>query len=108
RPVYLPEDEMAQAEVQPKMIIERRFSPGMGELMLSLVDRARELFYSGEPLIGSVPWPLNLELAVTWEAGMALLDMIEELGGDTLRTRPSLGLGQWARCFRRAVGHVLR
>lgn len=107
RPLYLPEDEMALAGVNPKMVAERRFSPEVGELILSLVDRTRELFQAGEPLLQSVPWPLNLELAVTWEAGVALLNMIEEQGGDTLRSRPSLSLPQWAGCFRRAVGHVL-
>ncbi|MBF0369546.1 MAG: squalene synthase HpnC [Magnetococcales bacterium] len=103
RPLYLPKEEMDRYEVTAEMIKSRRFSPMLGGLMLHLVAETRALFEEGEPLLTAVKWPLNLELGVIWESGMALLEQIEELGGNTLRSRPSLSNWDRLGCFRHAL-----
>jgi squalene synthase HpnC len=106
RPLYLPLEEMRRYGVELSMIRERRFTPAVGDLVLNLVDETRALYLEGQPLIHALNWPINLELAVTWQAGMKLLDMIEDAGGNTLRERPQLSARDWAACFRRALYRI--
>ena len=99
RPLYLPRELMEGFGVSESMILERRFSASLAALMLQLVERTRELFLEGEPLLAAVQRPLRLELTLAWEAGMTLLARMEELGGNTLRTRPRLTRRQWLECL---------
>ncbi|MBF0621432.1 MAG: squalene synthase HpnC [Magnetococcales bacterium] len=108
RPLYLPREEMERFGVSEEMILQRRYTPTIGSLVISLVEQTRELFLVGEPLLKHVQWPLNLELAITWEAGMIILERIEMLGGNTFRTRPRLTGRDKAHCFWRAMGQVNR
>ncbi|MEO5367454.1 MAG: squalene synthase HpnC [Magnetococcus sp. WYHC-3] len=108
RPLYLPRQEMQRHGVSEEMILNRRFSAGAAMLMLSLVEETRALFQAGAPLIARLDWPLNLEIAVTWEAGMRLLDRIEERGGNTLRARPRLSRHDMALAVWRALKRVSR
>lgn len=103
RPLYLPQEEMDHFEVSEQNVLARRFTPGMGELMLHLVERERGLLDMGEPLIDALSGMLKLEIAITWEAGVKLLEKIEDQGGDTLRHRPRLAKGDFFACFLKAV-----
>lgn len=107
RPLYLPEEEMARYGVTERMILERSFSAGAAEMMLQLVEETRALFRAGEPLIPAISWPLRLEMAVTWEGGMMILDKVEALGGNTLRTRPRLDKGDRRLLLWRGLRHAL-
>lgn len=63
------------------------------ELVRFQVERTRECFVRGKPLLSlSVP-QLRFELALTLGGGMAILDKIESLAYDVLSARPSLTLG---------------
>ncbi|MBF0624654.1 MAG: squalene synthase HpnC [Magnetococcales bacterium] len=104
RPLYLPREEMDRFGVDEKMVLGRRFSAPLGELMLSLVEETRRHFEAGRPLLRAVRWPFNLELALVWEAGMVLLDRIEGMAGNTLRRRPTLDTRDWLGCLLRAAG----
>lgn len=106
RPLYLPTAMMESYGVTEAMILERRFSPASGALMLDLVELTREFLARGEPLLTGVAWPVNLELSVTWEAAMLLLEKIEESGGNTLRNRPTLERREWLACAWRAWQRV--
>lgn len=107
RPLYLPGEEMERYGVVERDVATRVFSPALGDLVLDLVDRTRQLYLAGEPLIQRLPWPLNLEVAITWEAGILLLDRIEESGGNTLRVRPRLTPSDWSTCSWNALRRVL-
>ncbi|MEO5376429.1 MAG: squalene synthase HpnC [Magnetococcus sp. DMHC-6] len=107
RPLYIPKEKMQKFDVDEQMILSRRFSPNIGHLMLEMIAITRELFYTGEPLLHTVPWPLNLELSFIWESGMNVLDLIEESGGNTLRVRPNLSTKGRFACFRKALQRVL-
>ncbi|MBF0285499.1 MAG: squalene synthase HpnC [Magnetococcales bacterium] len=102
RPLYLPREVMERFGVTEEMIVQRRFSAGVAEMMMSLVEGTRDYFQRGEPLLTAVGRPLRLELGLTWEAGMELLRMIEAQGGDTLRRRPRLSRPQWLGALWRA------
>lgn len=107
RPLYLPMEEMARFEVTEEMILNRRFSPSVGGLMLHLTAYTRDLFVAGDPLWRQVQWPLNLELAVIGECGQAVLNKIEACGGNTLRARPRLSVWDRAVCFKNVLARVV-
>ncbi|MEO5333202.1 MAG: squalene/phytoene synthase family protein [Magnetococcus sp. YQC-5] len=106
RPIYLPKDAMARFGVTEEMIWQRRFTPMLGNLILSLVNETRILFASGEPLLAKIGWPLRLELTTAMERGMTLLDCIEACGGNTFRTRPTLTQRERLGCVWRAFGRA--
>ncbi|MBF0346426.1 MAG: squalene/phytoene synthase family protein [Magnetococcales bacterium] len=103
RPLYLPIEEMNRFGVTEEMILARRFTPLMGELMLHLVAETRQLFERGQLLLDMVQWPLRLELATMLEQGTAILDKIEENGGNTLRSKPQLTPWNRVNCLLRAL-----
>ncbi|MBF0425693.1 MAG: squalene synthase HpnC [Magnetococcales bacterium] len=107
RPLYVPREEMERFGVDERLILERRFSPAVGSLMLYLVEETRRLFLAGDPLVDLLSWPFNLELAAIWQAGMAVLDKIESSGGNTLRIRHHLNGRDRAGCLLRALHRVL-
>lgn len=106
RPLYLPKEEMDRFEVTEEMIIKRRFTPMLGELMLYLVGETRVVLESGAPLLERVRWPLNLKLATLLERGNAVLAQIEANGGNTLRSRPQLSTWTRASCIWRALSRT--
>jgi squalene synthase HpnC len=60
------------------------------ELIHFQVDRTRSLFNAGRPLLRASPKLLRLELTLTWNGGMRILDMIERLHYRVLSQRPTL------------------
>jgi phytoene synthase len=82
----------------------RRFRYTEGDLQGSVVDdrfrallrfeveRTREMFRDGKPLVREAIRGLRLELALTWNGGISILRMIERSGYDVLGGRPRLRL----------------
>lgn len=65
-------------------VVDERFRT----LMAFEVDRTRQLFEAGKPLLHEVTPELRLELNLTWRGGIKILDKIERLEYDVLRQRP--------------------
>lgn len=105
-PLYLPGEEMERFGVGGEMLMQRRFTPMLGSLMLHLVDRTRLFYAQGEPLCKSVAWPLRLELSNALESGLAMLERIESSGGNTLRGPPLLTQRERMACLWRAFGRA--
>lgn len=62
------------------------------ELMRFQVDRTRDMFEAGKPLLRSVTPELRFELALTWNGGVGILKKIERTGYTVLAKRPHLSL----------------
>ena len=77
-------------------------SPGVRECLRFQVERTRGLFDQGRPLPASLPFPLSLEIRLTWLAGRAILDHIAAQEYDTLRARPAIGTRDKVRLLLRA------
>jgi phytoene/squalene synthetase len=67
------------------------------------VDRTRDLFRAGEPLVRAVGKDLRLELTLTIMGGNAILDKIEQAGYDVLTRRPVLTLADKLTLMARAA-----
>jgi squalene synthase HpnC len=62
------------------------------DLMRFEVERTRNLFMEGKPLLQCVTPQLRFELALTWNGGMAILRKIEQSGYAVLAKRQHLSL----------------
>jgi len=60
--------------------------------LAEMVAWARELMLSGAPLVHAVPGRAGWELRLVVQGGLRILDKIEALDFDTLRSRPTLGM----------------
>jgi phytoene/squalene synthetase len=82
-------------------VADRRFA----DLMKYQVERTRDLFRAGEPLLREAGPDLELELTLTLRGGNAILDKVERAGSDVISRRPTLSLANKAALL---TGAVLR
>lgn len=101
--VYIPQEDFrafSYSEADLRMGVgNERFR----ELMKFQVARARSLFEQGKPLPSRLPWPLSLEIRLTWLGGMQVLKLICKQDFDVLRSRPKLNKSDWIPLFFRAL-----
>ncbi len=88
--IYIPLDDMARFGVVENDIQGRRFTPQFAQLMKYEVDRTRDLFTKGEPLLKMVDRRLQLDLQMFTAGGVEVLRRIEAQGYDVLTARPSI------------------
>jgi squalene synthase HpnC len=88
--VYLPLDDLKRHGVSEKEIAERRFSPSFRELMRFEVERARDWFRRGRPLIGMVDREFAIDIELFTRGGEEILNCIERQDYDVLRARPAI------------------
>ncbi len=74
-------------------------------LMEFEVERTRQLFTKGSPLLQSVDAKLSFQLKLTWYGGMRVLEKIEQRHGVTFYRRPALNLFDTALIFTRSLLH---
>jgi len=88
RRIYLPLDDLTQHGVGEADIAAQRFSPSFRELMRFEVERAREWFVSGRPLLRSVDRELAIDIELFSRGGEEILNCIARQDYDVLRARP--------------------
>jgi squalene synthase HpnC len=88
--VYLPLEDLRRFGVNEDQIAEGRFNRQFGELMRFEVERARQWFAQGLPLVQKVNRSLALDLELFSRGGLAILQAIEKQEYDVLARRPSL------------------
>lgn len=88
--VYLPLEDLRRFGVSEDQIAERRFNRQFGELMRFEVERARQWFAQGLPLVQMVNRSLALDLELFSRGGLAILQAIEKQEYNVLARRPSL------------------
>ena len=86
--IYIPEEDWAPHGVTREMFDAETTSPELRRCIQAQVDRAQELFDQGRPLAGKLPFPLSLEIRLTWLGGATILEKIRELDYNTLAHRP--------------------
>lgn len=86
--IYLPLEDMRRFGVSGEDIAQRRATPQFIGLMKFEVERAREWFARGLPLVKTVNHELAIDLELFSRGGQEILNAIERQGFDVLRTRP--------------------
>jgi squalene synthase HpnC len=86
--IYIPLEDLRRYGVSESDIASRRATPQFIELMRFEVQRAREWFERGLPLIKQVDASLALDLELFSRGGQEILNAIERQGFDVLRSRP--------------------
>lgn len=93
--VYLPEEDRRQFGYPESDLNARRYNSAFAALMRFEVDRTRDLFGRGLPLVSRVPREVRIDVDLFARGGLAVLGKIERLGYNVWRRRPTLA--KWER-----------
>jgi squalene synthase HpnC len=104
--VYIPLDIMARHGYTVDDLYARRFTPGFRETMREIVERARELFAAGLPLVRKVDRRLALDLDLFSRGGLRVLDKIREQDYDVLGARPAISKVERVRLLAASLARV--
>jgi squalene synthase HpnC len=88
--VYLPDEDRRHFGYADADLERRRFTPAFAALMRFQVERTRDLFYRGFPLLERVQPGVRLDIELFIQGGLAILRKIERRGYNVWRTRPAL------------------
>jgi squalene synthase HpnC len=88
RRIYLPLEDLRRFGVSQEYIAQRRATPQFLELMKFEVERAREWFAKGLPLVKMVSKELAIDIELFSRGGQEILNAIERQGFDVLKSRP--------------------
>lgn len=97
--VYLPEEDRRRFGYSDADLAARRFTPAFARLMRFEVERTRDLFYRGLPLVDLVPSEVRVDVDLFARGGLAVLGKIERLNYNVWRRRPRLAKWEKARLF---------
>ena len=106
--VYLPEEDRRRFGYTEEDLRARRFTPAFAALMGFEVERARELFYRGWPLVGLLPAALRPDIELFIKGGLGILRKIESAGYNVWARRPVLSKWEKAALLCGAVWRRLR
>jgi phytoene synthase len=97
--IYLPQDEMRRFGVGEAHLREQRCDAAFQGLMRFQAERARRLMTEGRPLVDRLAGRLRLEIALTVQGGLRILEKLEGAGYDMFRRRPVLKALDWPLLF---------
>ena len=101
--IYLPQDDMASFGVSEEQIAARRCDRAFQDLLRFQVERARGMMLKGAPLVRQLDGRFGLEIAVTVQGGLRILEKLENAGYDMFRHRPIHRWFDWPLLFFRAL-----
>ena len=101
--IYLPAEDYKRFGVSREQIVGRRFTKEYADLLRFQVERTRDLFRQGRPLVPLIPGKLAVDVDLFTRGGLAILDRIEQAGFDTLSSRPKLSKFAKVRLLIRAM-----
>jgi squalene synthase HpnC len=88
--IYLPEEDRQHLGYSDADLEQRRFTPAFTELMRFEVERTRDLFYRGMPLVERMAPDVRLDIELFIQGGLAILRKIERVGYNVWQIRPAL------------------
>jgi squalene synthase HpnC len=102
--VYLPAEDMARFGYGEADLQANRFTPAFAALMRFQVDRTRELFERGLPLVDRIPSNVRLDVELFARGGLAILNKIERQGYNVWQRRPRLSRLEKALLILKTLG----
>jgi squalene synthase HpnC len=106
--VYLPREDRVRFGYSDGDLEARRFTPAFAELLRFEVDRTRDLFYHGFPLIERMPADLQTDIELFLKGGLAILRKIEQAGYNVWARRPVLAKWEKVALLAGAIWRRLR
>ncbi|MCG6953634.1 MAG: squalene synthase HpnC [Betaproteobacteria bacterium] len=103
RRIYLPCDEMRRFGVGEAHIAESRCDDAWRALIGFQIERTRAMLLAGAPLGRRLPGRIGLEIRVTVQGGLRILDKLATAGADMFRNRPRLRWFDWPLLLGRAL-----
>lgn len=100
--IYLPQDEMRSFGVTEAHLARAQCDRAWRALMQFQCDRALKLLRAGAPLASALPGRVALEIRVTIQGGLRVLEKLKLAGYDTFRHRPVLRWYDWPLLLWRA------
>ena len=88
--VYLPQEDRRRFGYGDAQLNGRVFNRAFAELLRFEVERARDLFYRGYPLVERMPRDVRTDVELFLEGGLAILRKIEKCGYNVWHARPAL------------------
>jgi squalene synthase HpnC len=104
--VYIPLEDMARFGYSEADLAARSVTPAFRRLMLFEVERTREYFARGLPLVDLVAGRLRLDLRMFTLGGLAVLDQIQRQRFDVLTRRPRVSGARKAWLLARGLAPV--
>ncbi|MGH9504951.1 MAG: squalene synthase HpnC [Terriglobales bacterium] len=106
--IYLPLEDLRRCQVTETDISAARNTPAFREMMQFEVERARQWFQRGLPLIKEVNGELAVDIALFSRGGQEILNAIERQGYAVLGRRPAIsGARKLALVARAGLGKIL-
>src|SRR5215475_6791499 len=106
--IYLPLEDLTRYGISEEDIARDRNTPAFCEMMKFEVQRAREWFEQGLPLVGKVDKELAIDLELFTRGGQEILNAIEQQGVAVLGRRPTISKARkLALVARAALGKLL-
>ncbi|HEX3156454.1 MAG TPA: squalene synthase HpnC [Candidatus Angelobacter sp.] len=106
--IYLPLEDLRRFGVTGDDIAQRRATPQFLAMMKFEVERARDWFVRGLPLVKMVNRELAIDLELFSRGGQEILNAIERQGFDVLRARPEISKSRKLMLvLRAAMGKLL-
>jgi len=105
--IYLPLEDLRRYEVSEADINARKNSPQFREMMRFEVQRTREWFERGLPLVGRVSRELAVDLELFSRGGQEILNAIERQDFAVLGKRPAISRSRKIALVARAALHKL-
>jgi squalene synthase HpnC len=102
--VYIPREDRQHFGYSDADLEQRRFTPEFRELMRFEVERTRDLFYRGMPLVERMSPDVRVDIELFSQGGLAILRKIERVGYNVWQTRPVLSKWDKARLLAGALG----
>lgn len=106
--VYLPEEDRLRFGYREADLHERRFNASFAALMRFEVERTKDLFYRGRPLIERMPPDFRIDIELFWRGGLAILHKIEQIEFNVWDTRPTLSKWEKGKLLAGAVWQRLQ
>jgi len=105
--IYLPLEDLDKFGVTEANIAGKQNTPQFMELMRFEVERAREWFDRGLPLVGKVSRELAIDIELFSRGGQEILNAIERQGYAVLGNRPAISKSRKLALVARAALHKL-
>lgn len=100
---YLPLEDLKRYGVSLTDLDKSEATTATRKCIQFNVERAQGIFDAGKKLPGRLPFPLSVEIRVTWLGGTAILKKIRDQDYDTVASRPKIGKGDKVKLLLKAL-----